>query len=194
MKFRHLIILVLLIVFLSFTVQARKGVGLVWDTQTAIVYENSEHCVRYGIYNPWEDDVNAILSVSDELKDVIINEDSEEKLITAGTFHEYAVPMEFCFKIAKTYEEDCWIPGLFCKQECNIDPVQHEGKVIAMEAPSEGGSGSIAGSATSLGVSVPLKLKVKCKEHAREMTPLYILIIVIVLIIIGTILWKRKNK
>ena len=191
-----ILLLILLFTFslLSSTILARKGVGIVWDTETEIVTENLVHCVQYGIYNPWEEGVNAILSVSSELKDVITTEESETKFIKAGTTHDIAAPIEFCFKVAKTYEEDCLIGNLVCEQKCEDPQIIYEGKIVVMEMP-EGTSAGAAGSATALGVSVPLKLKVRCDPHPREWTLVYVVIIVVVIILIFLILLqKRKNR
>lgn len=186
--------MVLLFIFSILDVSARKGVGIVWDTETEIVTENTEQCVQYGVYNPWEEDVTAILSVSSELKDIIIKEESEEKLIPKGTTHDVAVPIEFCFKVAKVYKEDCLVGNFICEQACKDEQVVYEGKIIAMEA-SKGTSAGAAGSSTALGVSVPLKLKIKCSPHPRDWTLVYVAIIIIVIIlIILMLLKKQKNR
>lgn len=187
------VLIFVFILMLSPIVLARKGVGLVWDTETEIVSEKSKHCVQYGIYNPWEEDVTAILSVSNELKEVITKEESESKFIKAGTTHDIAVPIEFCFEIAEIYSEDCLVGSVICEQKCEEPEVVYEGKIVAMEEPTgevEGG----AGSATSLGVSVPLKLKVKCNPHAREWTLVYVVVIVIALILILWILYRKSKR
>jgi hypothetical protein len=194
MKNRSILIVISMIaLMLAPMALARKGVGVVWDTETEIVVEGSTHCVQYGIYNPWDEDVTALLSVSDELKDIIIKEESESKLITGETMHDMAVPIEFCFDIAKVYEEDCLIGGLICEQTCGEEQVIYEGKIVAMEG-STGGGGGAAGSATALGVSVPLKLKVRCFQHARDWTIVYVTVLIVALLIVGYMLYKRKPK
>jgi hypothetical protein len=196
MKFRIVSILILLFTLslASTTVSARKGVGIVWDTETEIVIENTEHCVQYGIYNPWEEDVTAALSVSADLQKIITKQESQAKLVQAATDHDVAVPIEFCFTVDNVYEEDCLVGKFICEQTCQAEQVVYEGKIVAMEA-STGTSAEGAGSATTLGVSVPLKLKVKCSEHPREWTLVYVVVIIIVVILMLLIIYKKqKNK
>lgn len=195
MRFKIASFLIMLFIFslTSTVVLARKGVGIVWDTETEIVIENTEHCVQYGIYNPWDEDVTATLSVSSELQEIIISQDSQIKLIAGGTEHEVAVPIEFCFKVAKVYEEDCLVGSLICEQTCQAEQVVYEGKIVAMES-SGGNVGGAAGSSTSLGVSVPLKLKVRCSPHTRDWTLVYVAIIILVVILILLILYKKQKN
>ncbi len=189
MKFRFAFIVILAVLLLPAMSVARKGVGVVWDTEIEIVNEDSVHCVQYGIYNPWEEDVTALLSVSDELKEVIVSEKSEAKLINAGTTHKEAVPIEFCFQIANIYPEDCLVGNFICEQKCSDEEVSYSGKIVAMEKP---GTSTGSGSATSLGVSVPLKLRVRCSPYPRDWTMVYIAVAVISIILIVLILRKRK--
>lgn len=187
-----LTITLVLILIAPAIVDAKKGVGIVWDTETEIVAEDSVHCVQYGIYNPWDEDVNAILDVSDELKDVIANIDTEPKFISAETYHEEAIPVEFCFKVANIYEDDCLLGNVMCKQVCEQEETTYSGKILVKEEPQE--SSQETGSSTSFGVSVPLNLKVKCTETGRDWTFAYLLIIVAVLILIAILLYKRKEQ
>lgn len=189
-------ILVLIFIFcliLPTTAFARKGVGIVWDTETEIVNENSKHCIQYGIYNPWEEDVKAILGVSSDLKDIIVKEESEAKLIKAGTTNDKSVPVEFCFQIAEIYSKDCLIGNMICKKTCEEPQVIYSGNVVAMEEPSETAKRA-TGSSTSLGISVPLRLKVKCNPYPRDFTLAYILVIAIVLIMILWILYRKRKR
>jgi uncharacterized membrane protein len=194
MRYKMTPLFILLCILISSTVFARKGVGIVWDTETEIVTENTLHCIQYGIYNPWEEDVTASLGVSSELQGIIVNQQSESKLIKAGTNNDVAVPIEFCFKVAKVYNEDCLVGGLVCEQTCSGDEITYDGKIMATEG-STGSSAEAAGSSTTLGVSVPLKLRVKCTPHPRDWTLVYVVIIIIVVILILLILYKKqKNK
>ncbi len=171
---------------------ARKGVGIAWSTETEMVTEGSTKCIRYGIYNPWDEDINVTLSVSSELKSVITKEESETKLIKSGTSHNNAVPVEFCFEIAKVYEENCLIDSVLCEQNCEEPEVSYEGKIMVMEKQEGGNVTGTTGSATSLGVSVPLKLRVKCNQHPRDWTLVYVVVIVISIMLIALILHRKK--
>ena len=191
-KFISVIIVILLLFLLPQAAEARKGVGIVWNTENEIVNEDSTNCIEYGLYNPWDEDVNAYLSVSDELKDIITSEHSEPKVIKGKTMHNAAVPVKICFKIAKVYSEDCLWNGQICEQRCEESQVIYTGKIKTME--KESGLLSGAGSATALGVSVPLTLKVRCNSHSRDWSLVYIIVIGVVLSAIGILLYKRRGK
>lgn len=189
-------ILILFIVFaliLSTSVFARKGVGIVWNTETEIVNEGSKHCIEYGVYNPWEDDVKATLGVSSELEDVIVEMDTEAKFIKAGTLHDMAVPVDFCFEIADVYSKDCLLGNFVCEKRCEESEIVYEGKVMAREEGEEGAEGAV-GSATSLGVAVPLRLRVKCSAYARDYTLVYAVVIVVALILILWIVYRKHKR
>ena len=185
-------LLLLLCVVLAFPVAARKGVGIVWNTETEIVKEGTNYCIEYGIYNPWDEDVNALLSVSEEFKPIVNNEESEPRLVEGGTKHDRAVPINLCFDIDNVYQQDCLFGDFFCQQKCDVQPVTHEGKIVVMEETT--GSAGM-GSSTTLGVSVPLKLKVQCNAHPRDWTLAYLaLAILLSILIIIVLLRRRKNK
>lgn len=189
-------ILVLFIAFtliLSHAVFARKGVGIVWNTETEIVNENSKHCIEYGIYNPWEEDVEAKLGVSPELEDIIVELESEPKFIKAGTTNDIAVPVDFCFSIGEVYSKDCLIGNFVCEKRCEEPEIVYTGKVMAREEPKKGGEGAV-GSATSLGVAVPLRLRVKCSPYARDYTLVYAVVIIISLILILWIVYRKRKR
>jgi len=190
---RNTIVIITILIALSIMplASARKGVGIVWMTQTEIVNENSMHCVQYGVYNPWDEDVKIGLSVSDELKGLVNEQKSEVKTVPANTMPDNPVPIEFCFKIKDVYPKEC-ILGTLCKQTCNNKNVMYEGKVQAVEKSDSEKTGT--GSKASIGVSVPLKLKVKCVPGDRDWTALYILLIVIALAVIGAIIYQKVTK
>jgi len=184
-----------LILAVAFSAQAsaRKGVGIVWSTESEVVDELSTTCITYGLYNPWDEDVYAVLDVSDELKVAVTEKEAEPKLISAGTSHQNAVPVELCFVTAKAYEEDCLVDGIICEQQCKQAEVDYEGKVEANERPT-GTAGGTAGSVTSLGVSVPLRLKVRCVPHPRDWTVVYAAIIIVAVIAIALLMRRRRHK
>lgn len=193
MKNKLLLIVVLtlaIILVLPHATDARKGVGIVWNTESEIVNEASTHCIEYGIYNPWDEDVQAYLSVYGELNEVIKNEFSDSYLIKAKTFHDMAVPVNFCFEVAQVYSKDCLYGDYICEQTCEEPEVTYEGKIKTMEK-SEGLFGG-SGSSTSLGVSVPLKLKVRCNAHSRDWSLVYISVIGVTLAALGIFLYKKK--
>jgi hypothetical protein len=188
------VFLVMSMLFLFQGVDARKGVGIKWETEREIIGQGETYCVKYGLYNPWDEDVYTLLGVSDEFKPIISSETSDAKLIKAGTFHADAVPVQLCFKIANNiYKQDCLTGSLICEQKCEETPKIYTGKILAMEK-SEGTTSGTAGSTTTLGVSVPLTLEIRCDKHPRDFTIVYATIIVIVCGLIAWILFRRHKR
>ncbi len=183
--------LVLCALLLSVSGSAKKGVGIKWLTEKEMVTENAEHCIEYGTYNPWDEDVYVYLSVSGDLKEVITSEHSEPVFVPAETSSSDALPVKICFTVSKVYQDDCWLGPFLCEQTCQQDEVSYEGQVVAMEAP---GGNVGTGSATALGVSVPLRLRVRCNPFDRDWTLLYVIVIIVVLILIGLFYRKKKRK
>ena len=105
--------------------------------------------------------------------------------------HDKAVPINFCFEIKKIYKEDCLLGNMLCEQKCNEELISYSGKIFVNEEPSKAEG---FGSATSLGVSVPLKLTVKCKPSARDWTLGYSILVVVSLLLIILILQRRKQR
>ncbi|MCP3682824.1 MAG: hypothetical protein GY861_09060 [bacterium] len=195
MQIKIKILIILALIFCMIIPQAavaRKNVGLIWDTQTEIVFEGSTHCTQYGVYNPWDEDVNVVLSVSEELKDVIRAENSDGEFVPTRTLHENSIPIEFCFKVANVYEKDCLIGDFFCKKTCGEDDLAFEGKVIAMEKTE-------TKEKIPLGVSVPIIIKVKCEGEYTDLSTIYsavgaIAILALLIIVILSYFRKRKAE
>ncbi|MBI2670531.1 hypothetical protein HYX18_00925 [Candidatus Woesearchaeota archaeon] len=190
-KFFLFLVIFLLLVNFSY---ARKGVGIVINTQSEIVEENKETCIVYGIYNPWDENVKAALQTEGEINNILLNYKSEEKLIMAGTTHSQAIPVNLCFKVPKVYKDNCLIGNLLCEQKCDSQQVSYSGNVIVVEKNEQ--IGAVSGSQTNLGVSAPITIKVKCTVSQRNYAPLWISLFVLVLIafVIWTILNKKKKQ
>ncbi len=184
--------LCLLLVVLVVPVEARKGVGISWDRESVIVNENQEVCIPYGIYNPWDEDVIVKLSLSPELSGVATSVDSEEKLVPANTPHNNSMPITLCFMVPTVYAKECMVADYLCKQSCSLEEQVFEGSVNAQEV-KEGGPGG-TGSATSLGVSVPLRLRVKCVAEGRDLTLLWAVILLVAVIGLIIILIMKRRK
>jgi hypothetical protein len=188
------ILLIALVMFLAMSsAEARKGVGLSWDRETLIINEGEETCIDYGIYNPWDEDVNAQLTLSPELSAIATEVDSEIKYVVAQTWHNKSIPIRLCFKVDNVYEKDCLIGNQVCAQTCSVPEKAYEGSVGAQEIKDVTGTGG-TGSATNLAVSVPLKLRVRCAPHTREYILLWLIILVAAAIGFIITLWYKKRK
>lgn len=190
MNKRILVFVLVLLLFLNIS-YARKGVGIVVNSQSEVVEENREVCINYGIYNPWDEDVRAALETEGEINQILSNYKSEERLIPAGTLHNNALTVKLCFGVLDVYKDDCLVGNLLCEQKCEQPQVIYSGDVAVIEKSAQGQDST--GSQTSLGVSAPLTIKVNCQKSPRNYTPLYFALFIIVLIIF--VIWLlSKNK
>lgn len=188
---KKILIAVLLVTILLLpAVSARKGVGIMWSTQAELVDEGDSHCVQYGVYNPWDEDVNAKLEPSDDFSEILEKTESEATFIAAQTMHENAISLELCFSVPKVYEEECVLGNWLCEQKCEEPEKAYEGDIIVAEEKDD----SSGVSATALGVSVPLRLIVKCNAHPVDWVPVYILIIIIIILLIALIIFLNYRR
>ena len=173
---------------------ALKGVGIKWTGQSAYVEEKTSVCLDfYGLYNPWDEDINAKLGVSKDLQNVIRVKGSENVFLKANTPNTESTPFKLCFDIPKVYqEEDCLVGGFICEQTCSLGEVQYKGEVIATGSgiEKEGGSGSTA----DVSASVPLEIRIKCNQHGRSYAVVYIGVLILLVVIVGILYSKKRNR
>ena len=187
--------LVLMLLVLTSLVSA--GVGIKWEQESALVNENEKTCLTYKVYNPWPEESYVTIEVSDEsgeIKEILTEQESEEKLVPANTASSEAIPIKFCFKVPKIYKRDCWVGNFICKQECNEEQKIYEGEVSVKSVPPPTEIGGAGGSATSMAVSAPLRIKVRCNAHSRDFTLIYIVLALISALVIGIVLYRRYRK
>lgn len=187
---KKIILLVVIVIMLSSFISA--GVGIKWGQESALVNEREKTCLSYDVYNPWPDDTYVTIELSEELKEILIMQEAETKLVPKNTASSEAIPIEFCFKSPRVYERGCWLANtLICKQDCNEEQKVYSGEVVvkSVASPIEGG-----GSATTMAVSAPLNVKIRCNVCPRNFTLIYVTVIIISLIVIGLILQKKYKK
>ncbi len=174
---------------------ALAGVGIKWSQESAIVNEGEKACLSYSVYNPWPEDSFVAIGVSDELKNILVAQESEAKLIVANTNSTEAIPVQFCFKVPQVYKRDFLLgDSLICKQDCNEEQKVYSGEILVSSVPQPKTMGGSGGSSTSMAVSAPLKIKVACNAHKRDFSLVYWAIAVIALIVIACIIYKRTRK
>jgi len=171
---------------------ALKGVGIKWTSESAYVDDKSSVCLDYGIYNPWDEDINAQLGVSKELQEVIRVKETETVFVKANTPNTNSVPVKLCFDIPKVYKDDCLIAGIMCEQTCSLGEVNYKGEVIATGSGTEVSAGS--GSTATVSASVPLEIRIKCNQQGRSYVELYVGILVLILIIVGIVFFTKRKK
>ena len=187
---KKIILLVVIVIMLSSFISA--GVGIKWGQESALVNEREKTCLSYDVYNPWPDDTYVTIELSEELKEILIMQEAETKLVPKNTASTESIPIEFCFKSPTVYERDCWLANtLICKQDCNEEQKVYSGEVVVKSVASEIEGG---GSATTMAVSAPLNIKIKCNACPRNFTLIYVTVIIISLITIGLILQKKYKK
>lgn len=189
---------------------ATVGIGIKWFTDTEYVRENSQKCISYGLYNPFDENVSGYLTAIKELADMYETEDP--KLISAGVASNKSIGTEICFNIPKVYEEECLIGNMFlCKRKCEngagipiikedtsitgkteFKQVIYKGEVMAAYYLDREGGG--VGSATGTSFAAPLKLKVRCEAKEINWTPVYLLVLLIIAIFIRMLRRKKNDK
>jgi len=187
------------VIFLLVLPMVSAGIGLKWEQESALIPEDSNVCLTYGVYNPWPSDSYVQIGLSDSLQEIVDSTDVKVESIPKYTFSNSSIPIKFCFKTPSVYNQDCLVFGKFlCKQECSEEMKIYSGEVEVFEVNEatvlSGGSG---GSATSMSISAPLRVKVKCIAHFRNYSLVYALVGIIALLVL---LWKiykkniKKNK
>lgn len=190
MKKEVLLVFVLLLIILPFV---SAGVGIKWDQESFLVNQGEKNCISYGVYNPWNEESYVKIDLPDNLKQVLVSQEAETKLIPANTSSGDAIPVKFCFKSPEVYPKDC-IMGIICKQECPAQQISYDGDISVVSVPSSNEISGSGGSKTQMSVSAPLKLRVQCVPHGYDYTILYIIIIIIALIGIFVSLFIKYRK
>jgi hypothetical protein len=172
------------------------GVGIKWDKESSFVPENTRVCMTYQIYNPWPQDSYAQIQLTGDIEKIIASVNSEIQFIPHDTSSANAIPVQFCFKTPKIYQEDCALfSKLICKQDCKEEMKMFEGDVNVVEVPGPSESeGGVGGSATKMSVSAPIRVRVACEPHSRNYSVVYIVVGAIALVLLLVHLAIRKNR
>ncbi len=168
------------------TAAADVGIGLKWSTESEFVSEGQEKCVSYGIYNPFDTDVNGYLRGTKDLSTIYR---AEEPKLISGTSSSEAIPTEICFTVPPTYEEES-ILGFLPQKKCPEKNAEIRGEVVAAYTL---GAGVGTGSATGASFAAPLRLRVRCTPIERSWTPVYIIagVFLVVLAFLG---FRRRRS
>ena len=174
---------------------ASAGVGISWSQESALIPENSNVCLTYGVYNPWPTDTSVQISLSSSLQDIISSQETTIQDIPKYTYSNQSIPVEFCFRTPKVYTENCLLfNSLLCSQDCSEPMKTYEGQVTVSEVGTSGSAGSGSGSSASMSVSAPLRVRVKCIEHPTNYSIVYLVLGIIVLLILIWRIYKKKSK
>ncbi len=185
MKIRVILTLALILLLIP---SASAGVGIVYNTRNLDVQEGQEACITYGAYNPFSTDVNAKIFATGDLTQLISKQEKFE--ISAGTTHDEAKQVEFCFNVPHVYERNCLAFGMFCNKQCPSETKIYSGDIVVQES-SEGTSGT--GSSAASSASAKLNVNVVCTPQKRNYFALSGLIIAFVaaIAVAGFFIYKR---
>ena len=194
MKLMNKLLKIILFVYVLFIIiePVSAGVGIVYGVRDLEVSEGQQVCIPYGVYNPFAKDVNARIFTSGEIETLVDRE--ETVFVEAGTTHDRAKEVMFCFKVPRdVYPRECMIGGLFCEKVCTteMETKTFSGSVIVQEVTeAQKGLGSGVASTTSAN----LNLIVKCTPEKINYFALtgVIASIIIVIIVIGFIIYSRR--
>lgn len=183
--------------FLADSVEAQedrpqfRGVGLSWSTEAETVSENEIKCIRYGIYNPFDEDVHANVVAFGDLANISRSEPT--RLVVAGTAPRDAIRSEVCFIVPEVYERDCAVGDMLCKLECSPDD-EHviSGEVMAQYETIVPEGDPVT--RTSIGFAAPLDLHVECRDVSRDIVPLYLGAVIILIVILAVVYRSMTQK
>jgi hypothetical protein len=176
------------------------GVGIKWSQESVLVNEGEKPCLTYSVYNPWPEESFVKIELSDELKRVLIMQESDSKHVPSNTPSTSAIPIEFCFKVPKVYPDECMLFGkLICHQTCSEVQKSFLGEVLVKSLPPTTTIGGSGGSTTTMSVSAPLRIKVNCISSSyltnkKNLTFIFLLTAIIAFIIITVVMKKRYSK
>lgn len=190
------VVIILLLMAMVFVPLVSAGVGISWDKETALIPENTETCLTYGVYNPWPEESYVKIKLSESLDEIVESMDISVEKIPAQTASRDSIPVTFCFQTPIVYEEDCALGPFLCKQECNEEMKIFSGEVEVIEVSKDEffSTGGAGGSATTMSISAPLKVKVQCIPHSRNYTLVYIIVGLASIIALAIRLTRKKKK
>ncbi|MBU0530697.1 MAG: hypothetical protein ABIH52_01910 [Candidatus Aenigmatarchaeota archaeon] len=193
MKYALLSLLAILLI-LPTPVLADVGIGLKWVTEGEAVRENSQTCITYYLYNPFDQDVKGYLEALGDLDELAVAE--EPKIIPAGTSSKEAIPTDICFTVPKLYKEECLLGPLLCTRLCDEEPVVYNGEVqSAYNLNFVGGTGSSTGSS----ISARMRLLVNCEKVELDPVTGFVtqptsMLAGLIVIVVLLLLYYRRRK
>lgn len=197
MAYKLLFIFMMTVIFLSVV---SAGIGISTDSNSALLKEGGKVCLKnFKAYNPFSSDTFVTISVSDDLKNILTDQEAETKLVPAGTSSQNAIPIEFCFKVPDdVYEKERapvpLVGNVVYKRDCTGQEMKtYTGEVILQSVPGAAGTG-YAGSSTVMSVSSPLNVRVQCNDQPWRLTPVYIFMAVLSAGVVGFVLFRRYRK
>jgi len=163
----------LLILFLLPSTFAIGGTGLKYGFEFKELTEKSEHCLTYGVYNPFDEDSNIILSAEGDYSEYQL--ENKPTFVPANTGSSNTINKDICFKFPKIVES--------CE----------EGKLLSGQILASTVSTENSGIGTALAVSAPLDIKLICNEN-NNVNFIYFTIPGILILGLISLVHIRKNS
>jgi len=193
MKKINLLVFCMVFAVVLFSSVATAGIGIVIGQESLMLNEGEEGKLSVGVYNPFAGDSNVIIEISEELKEVLVMQEAEAKLIPAHTSSEDAIPVEFHFKVPKkVYERDYTIAGRFIDElKCEEEQKVYEGEIVVKSVPLETSYEGTGGSATQMAIGHPMRVRVNCNPYGKNYTLLYVFVALVSGLVIFMVLFKK---
>jgi hypothetical protein len=177
------LIFILTSILLLQSVKADVGVGIQWGVEEIFVNDNQENCLSYKIYNPFNSDVTATVSVSDDLIKYISSVEPEQVFLSGyqGDPNDNAAKLANSKNVEVCFNGNIWRWPPFY-------PIDLEGGVLAGSSP--GNVVGITGSTVASVVHAPLTLHVGSLSNYYK----FVVILVVVLILLAIVILKIMKK
>jgi hypothetical protein len=184
------IILILLIFTLFLPVaKADVGIGIRWGIEELFLNDFEEKCISYSIYNPFDTEVTAQVSVEGEIAALVKSIDPTQVYLPAYT----GAPNDNAAKLANKKDvKICFYANFF--RWPPFYPKDYKGAVIASALP---GKIETTGSAAVSAVQAPLTVRVGSIQMFYAFIGVLCFIIAVVafsLLLLKKKLLKRKKK
>ncbi|HLC78202.1 MAG TPA: hypothetical protein VJH92_03700 [Candidatus Nanoarchaeia archaeon] len=186
------ILITIVFAFILMISLASAGVGLKITQGDIKINEGQEGCITPEAYNPFPTGTNVQVVISDELKDVLTEYDSEIKYLPPETSSAEALPIKLCFKVPEVYQRSYLVGKVIDKVDCTNQPMkEYKGDIILESTPGGTDGAGAGGSATRMSVSQPLVVRVACLSSGWDFTFAYAFAAFLSAGIVGLVLYRR---
>lgn len=187
---KKIILIVFAVLIMLPNAASLKGAGLQWYTESVQITEGTTQCVKYGIYNPWDEDITIGLVAGGEIAEFA--KLPKPQFVPAGTKSSSANPIEICFKIPKVYHKNCRAGSFMCEHDCS-EKIIYSGEISATESSPANKAGG-TGSATAASVASNLKIEVLCAEKSSAWTLIPAAIGLAILVLLAALKWPTAQR
>lgn len=160
-----------------------------WMDKDAVI-EGQPLCVNYGVYNPFDIELDASLVFTGELNNIIFDVEPDSVTVTPeeNKLPEQAISVKACFKVQTKYP---------------YEPKRYKGSTTAewKFKSADGGTGSATGGSVecpfTLQANTERGQEIMLKQREQAVFKLQVLVVVVIAVIVLLIVlgvYKRKKK